>query len=460
MDTTERLRPPQRKHDPVVALQRLWLQASRFTEGLQRTRSGFGAHRLAWRRTSVSFFVGLALGPLAQVSVHAATSDESIAKAMALAVDQWVATQRKSGLLLYGFDFLEGAESEPDHLSGPQLVRQALAASTWADYVALTGDKDTREPLARLIGGLQARGLPFGKSRLQGLIESTRVLSLPVGRFKLHAALDRSGLLFERTGPGRVLVPGTDYSQAHTGATALALLAEVRYAGATGDQRFADSRRAWLEALIGLRIPGEGFRKMPTSIDHTPYYDGESWLALAEYHRAFPQDPRAASALADADADLLGTYGSAFQFAFFHWGTMAAAARYADTRDPRFLTFVTMQMTALLQRKAKPDHLNNCALLEGVADGLGVLVSAGQGEGDLAKKARAWIERETDKALRLQIQPGQTTLTFANAQVTAPRMSDFAGAFLGGVYRPMTQVDLAGHCVSAMVKIQRQALLP
>ena len=64
-----------------------------------------------------------------------------------------------------------------------------------------------------------------------------------------------------------------------------------------------------------------------------------------------------------------------------------------------------------------------------------------------------------DKAEKLQIQPAQRGLQFANVRLIARRMGEFAGDFLGGIYSPRTQVDIAAHCVSAMVKIRRNALL-
>ena len=257
-----------------------------------------------------------------------------------------------------------------------------------------------------------------------------------------------------------MLSPNRDYGDAHTGATALALLAETRYVRGGGDERFADDRRAWLEALIGLRIPGLGFRQTADSIDHHDYYDGEAWLALAEYHRTFPGDERAAAALAATDGDLLAFYGRGFRRAFFHWGAMAAAARYQDTRDPRFLDFVRMLVRSFVDAGGKSkDDWNNCALVEGMADGLAALRLGGEGESPLAKEAGAWIAREMGKTSRLLIRQGQQGLDYPNARVIAPRMSEFAGSFLAGVYLPSTQVDYAQHCVSAMVKIQRNGLL-
>ncbi len=380
--------------------------------------------------------------------------------AMRLAVDQWITSQRPSGLLRYGFDFLADTESEKDSTSPANLARQAGAASTLADYLEAGGTAHGRDALVALLTALRENSLPIGKSDLQTLIEKTGLLGLPAGRYKLHRSLHHFGLVYRTEGPGRVLSPSKRYGDAYTGATALALLAEVRFVRATGDNRFADDRKAWLEALIGLRIPGQGFRQTASSIDHDDYFDGESWLALAEYHRTFPHDDRAASALAATDDDMLSFYGNPFRVAFFHWGTMAAAARYQDTKNPRFLEFVRMQMREFLKVRGKAgDDRNNCALVEGMADGLGALVVAGERGSALATEARDWIAREMEKMDRLQIRTGQQAIEYPNARVIAPRMQEFAGSFLEAVSVPRTQVDHAQHCVSAMIKIRRHSLL-
>ena len=44
------------------------------------------------------------------------------------------------------------------------------------------------------------------------------------------------------------------------------------------------------------------------------------------------------------------------------------------------------------------------------------------------------------------------------AYLRAPRMAQYAGGFLAGVYEPLTRVDAAGHCLSAMVTIERERL--
>jgi len=375
-----------------------------------------------------------------------------------LAVNRWLAVQKPSGFMPYGFDFLENDEAEPGTMSAANLTRQAGTASALADYYALTKDQRAQPAIQRFLDAFGRNSLPIGKSRMQTLVEKTHLLSMPFGRYKIQAALNRFGLLYETTGPGKVLSPNADYSKAYTGAVALALLTELRYSQASGDTRFADLRHAWLEGLIGLRIPGDGFRQIPTSIDATPYFDGEAWLALAEYHRAFPQDRRVSEFLTDVDAALMKKYGGEFKIEFFHWGTMAAAARFADTKEKKFLDFIKAQTGAFLDRKK--DHVDNhntCASIEGVADVLGALLSAGEGGSELAESARGWVATEMRKVKQLQIQPGQKELVFSNARIVAPRMQEFSGSFRSGIYAADTQVDFTQHCVSAMVKLKRVA---
>ncbi|MEJ2653682.1 MAG: hypothetical protein P8173_18435, partial [Gammaproteobacteria bacterium] len=345
--------------------------------------------------------------------------------------------------------------SEPDTLSTANLARQAGVAAVLADYYVLTGDPRARPALERLLEAFRRHSLPIGKGRMQGLIEKTRILSMPVGRYKIRNALKRLGLHFDQQGPGKVVSPDKDYSGAYAGTAALALLTELRFEQAGGGARFSELRQAWLNGLMVLRIPGRGFRGYPTSIDSAPYADGEVWLALAKYHERYPRDRRLGDMLDDVDDSLMDFYGGDFNINFYHWGAMAAAARYATSRDVRFLDFIKRQTRAFLDRRRKPDSNNDCASAEGLADALAALVRAGQGDSALAGRVRAWIAREMNKARGLQIQHGQKELLFTNAHLVAPRLEGFAGSFLAGKDTLKTQVDYTGHCVSAMIKLQR-----
>ena len=398
----------------------------------------------------VGFLSAAVIGGLAQ-----ATSGD-YSGAISLAVNRWLAVQKPSGFLPYGFDFLEDKESEPDSMSSANLARQAGTAAVLADYYALTKDPRARPALETFLTTFGDHSLPIGKSLTQSLIEKTRLLSMPVGRGKIRNALERLGLLFDKQGPGKVPSPNEDYSGAYTGTVALALLTELRFAQTSHDESFSHLRQAWLDALFMLRIPGGGFRGFPTSIDPTPYSDGEAWLALAQYHRQFPQDKRVAELLASVDNSLINIYGNEFQIKFYHWGAMAAATRYGDSKEAKFLDFIKNQTSAFLDNKKQHENYNDCTSVEGLADALATLVRAGEGTSDLAGRTRAWIAREMTKTEGLQIQPGQRELAFANARLFAPRLKEFAGSFLAGRYEPKTQVDNTAHCVSAMIKLQRQ----
>lgn len=400
-------------------------------------------------------FAGLFIIACLQLGIAGAgPANGDYASSIRLAVDHWLAVQRPSGLLPYGFDFLADEESEPDAVSMANLARQIYAASVLADYYARSGDARARPALARFLSAFGERSMPIRKGRLQALVEATHVLSVPVGRYKLQSALTRLGLMYEEQGPGSVPSPDRDYGHAYAGSVALALLTELRYSETSGDARFANLREAWLEGLLALRIPGRGFRQLATTIDPAPYSDGQGWLALAEYHRRFPQDRRVADALADVDGSLLQIYGREYRPMFYHWGTMAAAARYSDTRDARFLALIKFQTAAFLEHSRKSDG-NDCASAEGMADARAALMMAGEDSGALAEKMRDWLAAEMDKATRLQIGPGREALVFANARVVAPRLRDFAGSFLAGRGDLKTQIDYTAHCVSAMLKLQR-----
>ena len=97
--------------------------------------------------------------------------------------------------------------------------------------------------------------------------------------------------------------------------------------------------------------------------------------------------------------------------------------------------------------------------MEGLAAALAVLIRAGKGDTFLAGQFRSWLSNEAAKLPKLQIQPGQVGMALAGAApLRSPRMSEFPGAFLLGLYLPTTRVDAAQHCLSAMIMIERDRL--
>ena len=155
-----------------------------------------------------------------------------------------MAVQEPSGFFPYGFDLLDDEKLEPGSMSAANLIRQVFTAAVFADYFAKTKDQRARQAIQQLLTAFGQHSLPIGKSLMQTLVEKTRLLSMPFGRYKINAAMKRFHLLYEKTGSGKVITLNTDYSKAYSGTVSLALLAELRYAKSSGDT-----------SLSGLRFP-------------------------------------------------------------------------------------------------------------------------------------------------------------------------------------------------------------
>ena len=415
--------------------------------------------RLDSTRTTLAVLAGM----LVAVGSAAPCGAADLRPLMRGVAEHWRAAQLADGALPYGWDFMADRDAGPSGDPWMYVVRQAGAFFFLAEYFDRTGDADAREPLVRGLRAIGAHSLPLGKAAAQGWVEHTGILGLPVARWKLRVTLDSAGWLYRPEGPARVVSPDGRYSTALTGATAVALLAELAYAHASGDEQFAGLREGWKQALVDLHVPGHGFRETPASIDESDYSNGEAWLALARYADRFPGDARVQATLADTDAALMARYSAAPSIKFHHWGAQAAAQRFRTTGDARYRTYLLAQGDVFLRRYARQlaADENNCAAMEGIASIVGVLAAADAPDEatTVARDLRAWLDRETAKLPRMQIQPGQTRLALGgDAYLQAPRLAAYAGDFLEGVYRPATRVDASGHCLSAMVIMERAGL--
>ena len=391
----------------------------------------------------------------------AAATATDIPAIMRLTVDSWVASPQPPDFLPYGFDFLSDKALEPDRISPSNLIRQASSSAALANYYDYTKDPRVRDRIQRTLAAFGKLSLPIGKARLQKIVEATRILSLPAGRWRLKAALGRFGLLYRPSGDGKVVSPDGKYDNALAGTAALALLTELIYSHASGDDSFAGLRAAWRDGLLSLRIPGGGFRQNPSVIDDSDYDNGEAWLALAVYGELYKADLQSANALSNLDDALIRRYTENPSMNFLGWGGMAAAQRYETTHDPKFLAYLRQLADGFLarfQRRFDADA-NNCAAMEGIGAIAAALKQSGESDTDRARALRAWLSAEIAKLDRLQIQPGQQGLALGGeASLRAPRMAEYSGGFLAGIYEPLTRVDAAGHCLSAMVIIERAQL--
>jgi hypothetical protein len=180
-----------------------------------------------------------------------------IAERAALAAQYLSLAQLPEGRFGYEYDFLLARFLDRDNL-----VRQAGTGSILAEYLSASRDRSLAKAAERAVRFYQAKSVPY-----------------------------RAGSL---------LSANASLNGAATGATALALLAELHYSETTGDEQFSGMRAAWLAALLELQQPSGGFAQSPQSDSESPYYNGETWLALAHYHRRFADAATVAAALAPA----------------------------------------------------------------------------------------------------------------------------------------------------------------
>ena len=379
---------------------------------------------------------------------------EDDAERIRRAVAHTVSIQQPNGLFRYDFDFLAG---EP---TGEQnMVRQAGTLFALASYLADTNDLAVAPPIATALGALADRSLPLGTGRIQSWLERAGVFAL--GSWRLERALASRGWLYLKEGDGRIVRGDRGgYATAQVGGTALALTSELLYRRTTGDERFAMIRAGWLRGLLALRVPGGGVRDTPETLATGPYGDGETWLALATYHDAFPDDAEVARSLADLEDHLLEKYGASPDHSFYHWGSLSSAARLARGDAARLAAFVAAQSEFMLREVplAEKPNATTCALIEGLGSAVAV-IRAVPGREDLVARLQARVAAELAHNRTLQIQPGQRGIVLGGGgELNAPSLADSAGAFLAGRYRVYERTDLTQHCISAFLIAQRHGL--
>jgi len=378
---------------------------------------------------------------------------------MRLAAHQLTGAQFSSGLLDFDIDFLAGqgvGSGDTEIERAAFIARQADAAYVLAKYLGWSKDTSVSAAARRLIATLGSYSLPMGKSTTQRWLESTRLLSTPIGRYKLRAMLKRLGLLYQPTGRGRLLSYEGGYATAWAGSTALALVAELEYFRATGDDRFAELRSSWLEGLRMLHVPGRGFREYPDSIEESAYANGETWLALATYAAVFPADETARTLLSQYDNYVMEEYTAEPDREFYSWGAMAAAQRLAATSDSKFAEFIAAQASHFADEEiaAAQRRENTCALVEGLAAAAAALAKR-DGNRALLQKLMTRIDREMTKNRTLQIPAGTLQLDYPGGTFFhSTRLAEYAGAYLSGGANLYARIDITAHCLSALVEMQ------
>jgi len=363
----------------------------------------------------LSPLLALVLLCLSLVQFTSAAVGEEAEPGIQLAVEFLLAAQLESGFFRYQHDLLSGRDSKQDNI-----VRQAGAAYALGELL-----QDSFQPRVR-----------------EALLKALKAF--------YRTSIEWQG--------GRLLTRSDAAGQAKAGATALAMLATMMGGHGISDtalgQRWLE---AWLRGVLVLQMPDGDFESHPGSGRASPYSNGEVWLALAYYNRAYPLDERVVIALQRADARFLDVYGRRPEIGFFHWGVMAAAIRFEATGDARFQRFVSDQIRAFLTRlrpRVNP-RSNSCYSVEGLISGAAVLDSKAA-DGALLRQVIDRVRREMAKNRKLQILPGQPQIQFADGRyLVAPEIPGYQGGFLNGAYRPQLRIDATQHCLSAMLKVRQ-----
>lgn len=322
--------------------------------------------------------------------------------------------QRKTGYFSYEFDFVSGSWSRSD-----ELVRQAGASYGLSEYLLTHRDDLVKGVLEKAIKAYRINSVAFKE--------------------------------------GKLLTDNQDVKKAETGATALALIGALQYAKATGDHQFDPDIQAWKNGLVALYHPQGGFAGGPSDPEESPYFNGEAWLALCIYLDSYPNDDKVKSIMPAIDLSMVKLYTSAPDIGFFHWGLMATAKRFDQTKDQKFIEFGAQQVNHFLtqMRPNFDEEVNSCYSVEGMAAVLPVL-QKDKKQSLLASRLLTRLRQEMSKNMGMQIRPEQKALVLVGGRtLTAPELPRYVGAFINGLDRPQIRIDFTQHCLSALLKSER-----
>jgi hypothetical protein len=346
------------------------------------------------------------------------------------------------GVCKIGYDYLTRFEPTNPHFL---LDRAKAAASHIAERQLPNGFFEYEVDLADATvtndtNVVRQTGAAYG---LSTYIASFRDLEVETALKKALQAYQRASLPHH---DGALISLTSSLKQAQSGATALALLAELYYSNITNDTSFQKIRLLWLKGLMALSLPNAGFQTSPSNPQESPYFNGEIWLALSVYNALFPQDQQVTDLLIKIDDYMMQRYSSGFDVGFFHWGMMATAQRYAITQDKKFLKFGAFQINLFFKKfvpKSSP-YANSCYGLEGLIPIAEMFQESGTNQ-DLQEQIYEYVQKKIKHNLDLQIMPGE------NEQIT-PLTLLLKGAFRNSALTTKTRIDSTQHCLSATVK--------
>ncbi|GJL82642.1 MAG: hypothetical protein DHS20C01_22760 [marine bacterium B5-7] len=358
--------------------------------------------------TIVAAIIGVVVGMFATGWLGSDRESTTNNKFAAAAARHLTNIQQRDGTFIYEIDLLSGKSSTANNM-----VRQAGTGYGLAEYYAYSNDQAVKPALEAYLTAMASASI----------------------------ALD-NGMLVSING---------QLTGVKTGTTALALLALLNVEKVQTIERFSAWRTVWLQGLMSLYNDGGGFRRGTLSIKESPYYNGESWLALAVHADMYP-DQSDMQRLANLDDYLMKTYGSEFDKGFFHWGVMAASQRYRTTRERRFLDFaITQSEFYLKQNPLVRPTLNSCYVVEGLAAVVAILDDAPIA-GDLETRNKLMLRVDQEMNKNVSFQNHSTWIEAGDARISSAAIARYKGAFRNGQYLIKARIDFTQHCLSALVK--------
>lgn len=375
------------------------------------------------------------------------------------AVAQLNRSQLSSGFFPYDYDFISGNSTDMAEIDGVNLVRQAGGAFVLGEYLEACIHQPTTQTLTTFIEKAVSRSLPISKGYLQRGLEWLGLYNRWQIWVPLREPLYRSGLLFSTEGEALLVTVHEDYESAWPGATALTLIAALKYRRATTDRQFDEMITRWKNGLLALKVPGRGFREAPHYLSESPYVNGEGWLAIAEYSRIFPEDDNANQILLELDKYILQKYGDGGNSRFYHWGTMAAVVRSDMSQDGRFDDFIYRLTEHYLNTEEQKEYpiVNRCSAVEGLATFVAFMNNRGLRTDPLVLRARKFIALTMAANRQLQVD-AKFAASLANGEKHLSALDRYQGAFVKSLDDPVMRVDYTQHCINAMLRMYKAGI--
>ena len=261
----------------------------------------------------------------------------------------------------------------------------------------------------------------------------------------LKRFLDYARRISVKTEQGSLISDGK--GNIKSGSTALGLLAEMYYARESGDNQFQDMREQWKKGLLSLFERGQGIWTSWENKTMSPYYEGETWLALSVYNEFYPQDKELDIAVSELNDVMYDKYVSEFKDNFFHWGNQAASIQYRLKKSQRMYDYIVKQARLYLnQTKIKPVN-SSCSYAEGLAETALSLQRIGKRD---YQNVLTRLENQLEIPRLLQRKPYQ----WDENNKIHPEMQKYLGLFLGWADKSNTRNDHTQHCLTALLKAQ------